>query len=130
MLKLRHLQSRGKFSSFFFSAEYFSLKTNIVSISAMSSSERTMDLVVEMCNTRSIHWCGISGRQLGKLSPGGSLLVPLTIFSSVQGLQVRSERSTVAFQLFSSNTDSFLFVSEHFWTQTHRHVSKEDLRIR
>uniref|UniRef100_A0A8C7YXR6 Trafficking protein particle complex subunit 13 n=1 Tax=Oryzias sinensis TaxID=183150 RepID=A0A8C7YXR6_9TELE len=50
-------------------------------------SERTMDLVVEMCNTRSIHWCGISGRQLGKLSPGGSLLVPLTIFSSVQGLQ-------------------------------------------
>uniref|UniRef100_A0A3P9KSW9 Trafficking protein particle complex subunit 13 n=1 Tax=Oryzias latipes TaxID=8090 RepID=A0A3P9KSW9_ORYLA len=50
-------------------------------------SERTMDLVVEMCNTRSIHWCGISGRQLGKLSPGSSLLVPLTIFSSVQGLQ-------------------------------------------
>uniref|UniRef100_A0A3B3C8G9 Trafficking protein particle complex subunit 13 n=1 Tax=Oryzias melastigma TaxID=30732 RepID=A0A3B3C8G9_ORYME len=50
-------------------------------------SERTMDLVVEMCNTRSIHWCGISGRQLGKLSPGASLLLPLTIFSSVQGLQ-------------------------------------------
>lgn len=89
-----------------------------------------MDLVVEMCNTRSIHWCGISGRQLGKLSPGASLLLPLTIFSSVQGLQVRSQPSTSAFHLFCSNTDFFLVVSEHFWTQTHRHVSEEDLRIR
>uniref|UniRef100_A0AAQ5ZSU3 Trafficking protein particle complex subunit 13 n=1 Tax=Amphiprion ocellaris TaxID=80972 RepID=A0AAQ5ZSU3_AMPOC len=50
-------------------------------------SERTMDLVLEMCNTRSIHWCGISGRQLGKLSPGGFLSLPLTVLSSVQGLQ-------------------------------------------
>ncbi|XP_041826556.1 trafficking protein particle complex subunit 13 isoform X1 [Melanotaenia boesemani] len=50
-------------------------------------SERTMDLVLEMCNMRSIHWCGISGRQLGKLSPGASLSLPLTVFSSVQGLQ-------------------------------------------
>uniref|UniRef100_A0A3Q2C9E2 Trafficking protein particle complex subunit 13 n=1 Tax=Cyprinodon variegatus TaxID=28743 RepID=A0A3Q2C9E2_CYPVA len=50
-------------------------------------SERTMDLVMEMCNTRSIHWCGISGRQLGKLSPAASLSLPLTVFSSEQGLQ-------------------------------------------
>uniref|UniRef100_A0A3Q3K4F0 Trafficking protein particle complex subunit 13 n=1 Tax=Monopterus albus TaxID=43700 RepID=A0A3Q3K4F0_MONAL len=50
-------------------------------------SERTMDLVLEMCNTRSIHWCGVSGRQLGKLSPAAFLSVPLTLFSSVQGLQ-------------------------------------------
>uniref|UniRef100_A0A7N6A5G0 Trafficking protein particle complex subunit 13 n=1 Tax=Anabas testudineus TaxID=64144 RepID=A0A7N6A5G0_ANATE len=50
-------------------------------------SERTMDLVLEMCNTRSIHWCGVSGRQLGKLSPAASLSLPLTVFSSVQGLQ-------------------------------------------
>ncbi|PWA26816.1 hypothetical protein CCH79_00001145, partial [Gambusia affinis] len=50
-------------------------------------SERTMDLVMEMCNMRSIHWCGISGRQLGKLSPGASLSLPLTVFSSEQGLQ-------------------------------------------
>uniref|UniRef100_A0A3Q2PY63 Trafficking protein particle complex subunit 13 n=1 Tax=Fundulus heteroclitus TaxID=8078 RepID=A0A3Q2PY63_FUNHE len=50
-------------------------------------SERTMDLVMEMCNTRSIHWCGISGRQLGKLTPGASLSLPLTVFSSEQGLQ-------------------------------------------
>uniref|UniRef100_A0A672IM66 Uncharacterized protein n=1 Tax=Salarias fasciatus TaxID=181472 RepID=A0A672IM66_SALFA len=50
-------------------------------------SERTMDLVLEMCNTSSIHWCGVSGRQLGKLNPGASLSLPLTVFSSVQGLQ-------------------------------------------
>uniref|UniRef100_A0AAX7TRC7 Trafficking protein particle complex subunit 13 n=1 Tax=Astatotilapia calliptera TaxID=8154 RepID=A0AAX7TRC7_ASTCA len=50
-------------------------------------SERTMDLVLEMCNTSSIHWCGISGRQLGKLSPGAFLSLPLTVLSSVQGLQ-------------------------------------------
>uniref|UniRef100_A0A8I6AE67 Trafficking protein particle complex subunit 13 n=1 Tax=Rattus norvegicus TaxID=10116 RepID=A0A8I6AE67_RAT len=51
------------------------------------SSERTMDLVLEMCNTTSIHWCGISGRQLGKLHPSSSLCLALTLLSSVQGLQ-------------------------------------------
>uniref|UniRef100_A0A8C7Q0U6 Trafficking protein particle complex subunit 13 n=2 Tax=Oncorhynchus TaxID=8016 RepID=A0A8C7Q0U6_ONCMY len=50
-------------------------------------SERTMDLVLEMCNTRSIHWCGVSGRQLGKVSPSASLSLPLKLLSSVQGLQ-------------------------------------------
>ncbi|KAH0627973.1 hypothetical protein JD844_008597 [Phrynosoma platyrhinos] len=51
------------------------------------SSERTMDLVLEMCNTNSIHWCGVSGRQLGKLHPTSSLHLTLTLLSSVQGLQ-------------------------------------------
>uniref|UniRef100_A0A8C7A5M3 Trafficking protein particle complex subunit 13 n=1 Tax=Nothoprocta perdicaria TaxID=30464 RepID=A0A8C7A5M3_NOTPE len=50
-------------------------------------SERTMDLVLEMCNTSSIHWCGVSGRQLGKLHPSSSLHLALTLLSSVQGLQ-------------------------------------------
>ncbi|XP_043835330.1 trafficking protein particle complex subunit 13 isoform X4 [Dromiciops gliroides] len=50
-------------------------------------SERTMDLVLEMCNTNSIHWCGVSGRQLGKLNPSSSLYLALTLLSSVQGLQ-------------------------------------------
>ncbi|XP_032070562.1 trafficking protein particle complex subunit 13 isoform X2 [Thamnophis elegans] len=50
-------------------------------------SERTMDLVLEMCNTNSIHWCGVSGRQLGKLHPTSSLYLTLTLLSSVQGLQ-------------------------------------------
>uniref|UniRef100_A0A671SWE6 Trafficking protein particle complex subunit 13 n=1 Tax=Sinocyclocheilus anshuiensis TaxID=1608454 RepID=A0A671SWE6_9TELE len=50
-------------------------------------SERTMDLVLEMCNTRSVHWCGVSGRQLGKLTPNASLSIPLKLLSSVQGLQ-------------------------------------------
>lgn len=86
-------------------------------------SERTMDLVLEMCNTRSIHWCGISGRQLGKLSPAASLSLPLTLLSSVQGLQVRDERfwkppnppapPTLA------NILSYVFVSEHLWTEAH-----------
>uniref|UniRef100_A0A6I8PCZ9 Trafficking protein particle complex subunit 13 n=1 Tax=Ornithorhynchus anatinus TaxID=9258 RepID=A0A6I8PCZ9_ORNAN len=56
------------------------------------SGERTMDLVLEMCNTQSIHWCGVSGRQLGKLSPNSSLHLALTLLSSVQGLQVRRRR--------------------------------------
>ncbi|NWT04672.1 TPC13 protein, partial [Mionectes macconnelli] len=50
-------------------------------------SERTMDLVLEMCNTNSIHWCGVSGRQLGKLHPSSSLHLAFTLLSSVQGLQ-------------------------------------------
>ncbi|XP_043545591.1 trafficking protein particle complex subunit 13 isoform X3 [Chiloscyllium plagiosum] len=51
------------------------------------SSERTMDLVLEMCNTNAIHWCGISGRQLGKLSPNSSLHLALKLLASMQGLQ-------------------------------------------
>ncbi|XP_056397478.1 trafficking protein particle complex subunit 13 isoform X4 [Hyla sarda] len=51
------------------------------------SSERTMDLILEMCNTNSIHWCGVSGRELGKLHPSSSLFLTLTLLSSVQGLQ-------------------------------------------
>uniref|UniRef100_A0AAY4DK31 Trafficking protein particle complex subunit 13 n=1 Tax=Denticeps clupeoides TaxID=299321 RepID=A0AAY4DK31_9TELE len=50
-------------------------------------SERTMDLVLEMCNTRSVHWCGVSGRQLGKLSPSASMSLPLKLLTSAQGLQ-------------------------------------------
>ncbi|XP_055491129.1 trafficking protein particle complex subunit 13 isoform X4 [Leucoraja erinacea] len=50
-------------------------------------SERTMDLVLEMCNTNAIHWCGVSGRQLGKLSPNSSLHLALKLLASVQGLQ-------------------------------------------
>uniref|UniRef100_A0A8C5P937 Trafficking protein particle complex subunit 13 n=1 Tax=Leptobrachium leishanense TaxID=445787 RepID=A0A8C5P937_9ANUR len=50
-------------------------------------SERTMDLILEMCNTNAIHWCGVSGRQLGKLHPSSSLHLTLTLLSSVQGLQ-------------------------------------------
>ncbi|XP_030049052.1 trafficking protein particle complex subunit 13 isoform X4 [Microcaecilia unicolor] len=51
------------------------------------SSERTMDLILEMCNTNAIHWCGVSGRQLGKLHPSSSLHLTLTLLSSIQGLQ-------------------------------------------
>ncbi|KAG7238640.1 hypothetical protein INR49_030714 [Caranx melampygus] len=69
-------------------------------------SERTMDLVLEMCNTRSIHWCGVSGRQLGKLSPAASLSLPLTLLSSVQGLQVRPPHTLSLNELKSKMADT------------------------
>ena len=61
----------------------------VLSDCAVCYSERTMDLVLEMCNTRSVHWCGVSGRQLGKVGPSAFLSLPLKLLSSVQGLQVR-----------------------------------------
>jgi len=90
-----------------------------------------MDLLLEMCNTRSIHWCGISGQQLGKLSPGASLSLPLAVFSSVQGLQVPSKLSRFYLVCFLSfNPILHLFVSECLRTEAHRHVSEEDVRVR
>lgn len=92
-----------------------------------------MDLVLEMCNTRSIHWCGVSGRQLGKLSPAAFLSLPLTLLSSVQGLQVRArllEKLQVdGWVLFlHTNIEFFhLFVLEYFWIETHGHISEEDV---
>ncbi|XP_074056381.1 trafficking protein particle complex subunit 13 isoform X6 [Macrotis lagotis] len=68
-----------------------SMMYNVVELNTVKQvgegSERTMDLVLEMCNTNSIHWCGVSGRQLGKLNPSSSLYLALTLLSSVQGLQ-------------------------------------------
>ncbi|KAF1437144.1 Trafficking protein particle complex subunit 13, partial [Pygoscelis papua] len=70
----------------------------VYSCFVFSSSERTMDLVLEMCNSHSIHWCGVSGRQLGKLHPSSSLHLTLTLLSSVQGLQsVSGLRLTATF---------------------------------
>lgn len=112
-------------------------------------SERTMDLVLEMCNTRSIHWCGISGHQLGKLSPAASLSLPLTLLSSVQGLQVRAQ-PFFSFSFFylppppkpptppspvpsRPRTGAHTFrplISEHLWTEAHRHLPEEDVRVR
>lgn len=71
-----------------------------------------MDLVLEMCNTNSIHWCGISGRQLGKLHPSSSLCLALTLLSSVQGLQVCALFSNFSmWGLFSSGHLLFPFFS-------------------
>lgn len=79
-----------------------------------SSSERTMDLVLEMCNTNSIHWCGISGRQLGKLHPSSSLCLALTLLSSVQGLQVCSLFNN--FSIWGPLALSHLFYSFFLWS--------------
>lgn len=100
-----------------------------------SSSERTMDLVLEMCNTNSIHWCGVSGRQLGKLHPSSSLRLALTLLSSVQGLQVSQWHRFVIKYLFyklsNSNNGSYIFFSflECFWLKTYRHIFEENIRI-
>lgn len=96
-------------------------------------SERTMDLVLEMCNTRSIHWCGVSGRQLGKLSPAAFLSLPLTLLSSVQGLQVRSTpvgKLTLCCSCALMFCFLSLFVPEHLRIETHGHISEADVRIR
>lgn len=100
-----------------------------------------MDLVLEMCNTRSIHWCGISGHQLGKLSPAASLSLPLTLLSSVQGLQVRAQPffffylpppPTPPTPVPSRPRTHTLrpLISEHLWAEAHRHVPEEDVRVR
>lgn len=82
-------------------------------LSDSSSSERTMDLVLEMCNTNSIHWCGISGRQLGKLHPSSSLCLALTLLSSVQGLQVCSLLSN--FSIWARVTQGRLLFPHFPW---------------
>ena len=50
-------------------------------------SDRKMKSVLRMCDTDSIHWCGSSGRYLGKLPPGSTLSFTLTILSLQLGLQ-------------------------------------------
>lgn len=96
-----------------------------------SHSERTMDLVLEMCNTRSIHWCGVSGRQLGKLSPAGFLSLPLTLLSSIQGLQVPVPLGSEPPPFTSlSLTNIISLPTEHIRTEAHRHVPEEDVWIR
>ncbi|XP_013389864.1 trafficking protein particle complex subunit 13 isoform X6 [Lingula anatina] len=54
--------------------------------------EREMDLLLVLQNTSKVGllWCGISGKQLGKLPPGSSLDLPLTIIPISPGLQTIS----------------------------------------
>ncbi|XP_034884539.1 trafficking protein particle complex subunit 13-like [Mirounga leonina] len=53
-------------------------------------SNRKMKLVLRMCDTDSIRWCGSSGKYLGKLPPSSSLCFTLTLLSLKLGLQVVS----------------------------------------
>lgn len=50
-------------------------------------SNRKMKLVLKMCDTDSIRWCGSSGRNLGKLSPSSSFHFTLALLSLKMGLQ-------------------------------------------
>ncbi|XP_019490459.1 PREDICTED: LOW QUALITY PROTEIN: trafficking protein particle complex subunit 13-like [Hipposideros armiger] len=50
-------------------------------------SDRKMKLVLEMYHTDSIHWCGSSGRYLGKLVATSSLCITMTLLSLKMGLQ-------------------------------------------
>lgn len=53
-------------------------------------SGRKMKLVLKMCDTDSVRWCGSSGRYLGRLPPSSSLCLTLTLLSLKLGLQVVS----------------------------------------
>lgn len=94
-----------------------------------------MDLVLEMCNTNSIHWCGVSGRQLGKLHPSSSLRLALTLLSSVQGLQVSQWHGFVLKYLFyefsNSYNGSYNFFSflECLWLKAYWHIFEENIWI-
>ncbi|XP_033636886.1 trafficking protein particle complex subunit 13-like isoform X2 [Asterias rubens] len=53
-----------------------------------SCCERTMDLKLVLNNTENgLMWLGVSGRQLGKLGPGSSMDVELTLLATIPGLQ-------------------------------------------
>ncbi|KAI8509602.1 Trafficking protein particle complex subunit 13 [Branchiostoma belcheri] len=51
--------------------------------------ERTMDLLLLLQNngTSGLYWCGLSGKQLGKLGPNTNMELNLTLLASVPGLQ-------------------------------------------
>ncbi|XP_022101769.1 trafficking protein particle complex subunit 13-like isoform X2 [Acanthaster planci] len=53
-----------------------------------SCCERTMDLKLVLNNTENgLMWLGVSGQQLGKLGPGASMDIELTLLATVPGLQ-------------------------------------------
>ncbi|CAL1529945.1 unnamed protein product [Lymnaea stagnalis] len=55
--------------------------------------ERTMDLTLVLQNdspSSGLLWCGVSGRQLGKLPQSESLDIPLSLISAIPGLQTIS----------------------------------------
>ncbi|XP_071954362.1 trafficking protein particle complex subunit 13-like isoform X2 [Antedon mediterranea] len=52
-----------------------------------SCCDRTMELRLVLTNTtKGLHWIGVSGKQLGKLGPGASMDIDLTLMASVPGL--------------------------------------------
>lgn len=100
-------------------------------------SERTMDLVLEMCDTSSVHWCGVSGRQLGKLLPSASLGLALTLLSSVQGLQVSCSPALCWLMVFIRANYQWMKIEAHIFVsieclrlETDRHVPEENIWIR
>ncbi|XP_036296010.1 trafficking protein particle complex subunit 13-like [Pipistrellus kuhlii] len=52
-----------------------------------NQSDKNMILVLKMCDTDSIRWCGNSRRFLGKLPPNSSLCFTLTLLILKMGLQ-------------------------------------------
>ena len=49
-----------------------------------------MDLLLVLQNSpgSGLLWCGVSGRQLGKLAPNASISIELTLLATKPGLQV------------------------------------------
>lgn len=45
-------------------------------------------LILQNHNSPGVLWCGVSGKQLGKLPQNNSLDLPLTVIATSPGLQV------------------------------------------
>ncbi|CAH1772495.1 unnamed protein product [Owenia fusiformis] len=60
-----------------------------VTFKVANCCERMMDLVLDLKNSNkhALYWCGISGRQLGKLGPGENIQLNLTMLATTTGLQ-------------------------------------------
>lgn len=51
-----------------------------------------LTLVLQNNNNAGLLWCGISGKQVGKLEPNASLTLDLSMIAIRSGLQVRIVR--------------------------------------
>jgi hypothetical protein len=62
-------------------------------------SDKKMKLVLKMCDTVSLHWCGCSGKDLGKLPPNSSLCFTISLLflklglKSVSGICIKDKLS-------------------------------------
>lgn len=79
-----------------------------------------MDLTLSLQNTpgAGLLWCGISGKQIGKLEPKAAVVIDFSLLATKPGLQVTiycniSIRSAV---LLESTGDALVFI-EHFSEQ-------------
>ncbi|KAG8326958.1 Trafficking protein particle complex subunit 13 [Homalodisca vitripennis] len=68
--------------------------------------ERSLDIVLKLEPCAGLAWCGVSGRQLGKLEPAQSVHINLTVVPLMPGLQWPPEDIIAMAQDSSSRIDS------------------------